>query len=78
MRPYLLSILALTLAVPAPARAASVFTTRIDDPAAVYLTAQDFGVKGDGRTDDTAAVRGANARGEGSGHASASARAGSR
>jgi hypothetical protein len=59
MRPYLLLILALTLAVPAPALAASVFITRVDDPAAVYVTAQDFGVKGDGRTDDTAGIQAA-------------------
>ncbi len=51
--------LALALAWAAPAFAASVFTTRIDDPAAVYLTPRDFGVKGDGRADDSAGIQAA-------------------
>lgn len=39
--------------------AASVFTTRIDDAKAVYLSAQDFGVRGDGAADDSAALQAA-------------------
>jgi len=39
--------------------AASVFTTRLDDPKAVYLTAQEFGARGDGTADDTAAIQAA-------------------
>jgi sugar lactone lactonase YvrE len=42
-----------------PAGAASVFTGRPDDPGAVYLTAQDFGVHGDGTVDDSAAIQAA-------------------
>jgi sugar lactone lactonase YvrE len=37
------------------AAAQSVFTARLDDPAAVYLDAQTFGAKADGVTDDSAA-----------------------
>ncbi len=39
--------------------AASVFTTRLDDPAAVYLTAEQFGAKADGTTDDSVAMQAA-------------------
>src|SRR6185437_9173907 len=39
--------------------AASVFTTRPDDPHAVYLTAPEFAVKGDGVADDSAAIQAA-------------------
>jgi hypothetical protein len=41
--------------------AAPVFTTRLDDPQAVYLTltAQAFGVHADGLADDSAAVQAA-------------------
>ncbi len=39
--------------------AASVFATRPDDPGAVYLTTPDFGVRGDGTTDDSAAIQAA-------------------
>jgi hypothetical protein len=39
--------------------AASVFTSRIDDPAAVYLTPQDFGVRADGTADDSAGIQAA-------------------
>ena len=42
-----------------PALAASVFTTRPDDPGAIYLTAPDFGVRGDGTSDDSAAIQAA-------------------
>jgi len=50
----LLSILA-----PGPAPAASVFTSRPDDPAAVTLAAPDFAVRGDGVADDSAAIQAA-------------------
>ncbi len=43
----------------ARADAASVFTTRLDDPAAVYLTAEQFGAKADGTTDDSVAMQAA-------------------
>ena len=39
--------------------AASVFTSRLDDPKAVYLTLEQFGVHGDGRADDSAAIQAA-------------------
>ncbi|HEY7059523.1 MAG TPA: glycosyl hydrolase family 28-related protein [Vicinamibacterales bacterium] len=44
-------------ALPCAALAASVFTTRPDDPAAVYITPQD--VRGDGMTDDSAGIQAA-------------------
>src|SRR3954467_14059899 len=47
------------LGSPASAFAASVFAARPDDPGAVYLTAQDFGARGDGTTDDSAAIQAA-------------------
>jgi sugar lactone lactonase YvrE len=37
----------------------SVFATRLDDPRAVYLSAQSFGAQGDGKADDTAAIQAA-------------------
>ena len=39
------------------ASASSVFTTRLDDPKAVYLSASEFGVHADGIGDDTAAIQ---------------------
>jgi len=39
--------------------AQSVFTTRMDDPKAVYLTSQEFGAVGDGKADDGAALQAA-------------------
>lgn len=39
--------------------ASSVFTTRPDDPKAVYLAAPQFGVRGDGAADDSAALQAA-------------------
>ena len=45
--------------VPSFALAASVLTTRLDDPKVVYLTAQDFGAHGDGKADDSAAIQAA-------------------
>src|SRR3954447_11790980 len=46
-----------------PARAASFYTARIDDPRAVYLTASDFGVHADGVADDTDGLQSAINRG---------------
>ena len=42
-----------------PAFGASVITTRLDDPKAVYLTASDFRVHADGQGDDSAAIQAA-------------------
>jgi polygalacturonase len=39
--------------------AASVLTTRLDDPRAVYLEAPAFDVHGDGAADDSAAIQAA-------------------
>ena len=41
------------------AAAQSVFTTRLDDPSAVYLTPEAFGARGDGVADDSRAVQAA-------------------
>ena len=38
---------------------ASVITTRLEDPKAVYLSAVEFGAKGDGQADDSAALQAA-------------------
>ena len=59
MRRGLPLFVALLLGGSSPALAASVFTTRPDDPAAIYLTAPDFGVRGDGTSDDSAAIQAA-------------------
>ena len=40
-------------------RGASFYPTRLDDPKAVYLEAGQFGAKGDGMADDSAAVQAA-------------------
>ena len=37
----------------------SVYPTRLDDPAAIYLTPEDFHVQGDGKADDSLAVQAA-------------------
>ncbi len=47
------------------ASASSVFTTRLDDPEAVYLTAQEFGAHGDGIADDSTAIQAAIDKAEG-------------
>ena len=52
-------LLVLMLGMSSPSFAASVFTVRPDDPAAVYLTSPDFAVRGDGLADDTAALQAA-------------------
>ena len=51
----LLSVVFLLLGVVPPAFAASVFTTKLDDPKAVTLS----GAKGDGKADDSAAIQAA-------------------
>jgi sugar lactone lactonase YvrE len=43
----------------ASAQTSSFYTTRLDDPKAVYLASDAFGVKGDGSGDDTAALQAA-------------------
>jgi len=52
-------LLALTLSTSLPAAAQSVLTTRLDDPAAVYLTPDAFGVRGDGAADDSGPLQAA-------------------
>jgi hypothetical protein len=42
-----------------PVQAQSVYTTRLDDPRAVYLDAAEFGARGDGMADDSAALQAA-------------------
>jgi sugar lactone lactonase YvrE len=54
----LLAVLAVLLLCRA-CLAASVYPDRLNDPAAVYLTAGEFGVHGDGVEDDSAAVQAA-------------------
>ena len=44
---------------PAVAPAASWITTRLEDPKAVYLSAAEFGARGDGQADDSAALQAA-------------------
>ena len=40
-----------------PAWAASYYTLRLEDPKAVYLTTEDFAVRGDGIADDTGGLQ---------------------
>jgi hypothetical protein len=58
---YVLFLFAAVLSVGAahPTHAQSIITTRPDDPAAVYLTREDFGVAGDGVADDSAGLQAA-------------------
>jgi sugar lactone lactonase YvrE len=58
MKKNLLSAM-LLLGICPSALAESDFTTRLDDPKAVYLTAQEFGAGADGRVDDSAAIQAA-------------------
>jgi hypothetical protein len=67
MRKRLLSAM-LLLGVSSTAPAASVFTTRLDDPKAVFVTAQEFGAVGDGKADDSAAIQAALNKAESSAH----------
>ena len=63
IRPHMTSrlvvLVVLLLDMSSLAHAQSVFTTRPDDPAAVTVTAQDFGVRGDGTSDDTGGIQAA-------------------
>src|SRR5437879_1125557 len=59
MKAHLLPAVTLLLAVTSRALAASVFTTRPDDSGAVYVTAQEFNARGDGRSDDSGGVQAA-------------------
>ena len=47
------------LLMTATCSAASTYPTRLDDPAAVYLTPEEFQVHGDGKEDDSAAIQAA-------------------
>jgi len=58
-RRYRSLLLVFLLGISSPGFAASVFTARPDDPAAVYLTSPAFAIRADGLTDDTAAVQAA-------------------
>jgi sugar lactone lactonase YvrE len=49
----------LTLTLALPSFAASVFTTRLEDPKAIYLTAHSFGAQANGHSDDSAAIQAA-------------------
>jgi len=55
----------LLLCASSAAVAASVLTTRLDDPKAVYLTAREFGAHADGTADDSAAIQAAIDKAEG-------------
>ncbi|HEY6553695.1 MAG TPA: glycosyl hydrolase family 28-related protein, partial [Vicinamibacteria bacterium] len=55
----LVLLAALHLGAATSALAQSVITTRPEDPAAVYVTPEDFGVKGDGVADDSAGLQAA-------------------
>jgi len=52
-------LLLVTLSVTSNCLASSAYPKRLDDPAAVYLTAEEFHVHGDGKEDDSAAVQAA-------------------
>ncbi|WP_201759048.1 glycosyl hydrolase family 28-related protein [Acidisarcina polymorpha] len=58
MKKYLFCAMVL-LAAHLPAWAASVLTTRLDDPRAVFLTSQSFGAHADGQADDSASIQAA-------------------
>src|ERR1022692_4549345 len=47
------------LGIAFPSRGASYYPARLDDPNAVYLTPDQFPVRGDGNADDSAAVQAA-------------------
>ncbi len=48
-----------TLLLLATCSAASIYPTRLEDPAAVYLTPEEFQVHGDGKEDDSGAIQAA-------------------
>jgi hypothetical protein len=54
-----LTLLFISLLLTPCCSANSVFTTRLDDPSAVYLTTKDFQVIGDGQADDSGAIQAA-------------------
>ena len=56
-RALLAAMILLAAASPGLAASTSVFTTRPDDPQAAY--AKDFGARGDGNADDSAAIQAA-------------------
>jgi sugar lactone lactonase YvrE len=45
--------------IPAVCSAASIYPTRLDDPSAIYFTAEDFHAHGDGQADDSEALQAA-------------------
>ena len=55
---YLLVLLPFLLLAPI-SPAASIYTTRLDDPAAVYMTSEEFHAHGDGVGDDSSAIQAA-------------------
>ena len=59
MKRSLLLLVAISLAFGSSSFGASVFTTRPDDPAAVYLTPEAYGVRGDGVNDDSGGIQAA-------------------
>src|SRR3984957_19744703 len=50
---------AMLLGAISAASAESVFTTRLEDPRAVYLSAREFGAQGDGKADDSGPIQAA-------------------
>ena len=58
MKQVLVAVLGVLACAP-PVFGQSVFTARPDDPAAVYVRPQDFGVRADGNSDDTAGIQAA-------------------
>jgi Pectate lyase superfamily protein/SMP-30/Gluconolactonase/LRE-like region len=54
-----LLLLWISFLLPATCLAASIYPKRLDDSAAVYLTAEEFHVHGDGTQDDSAAIQAA-------------------
>jgi hypothetical protein len=59
LSPLLFSGLGVVLPALVPVLAQSVYTSRLDDPRAVYLDAAEFGARGDGVADDSAALQAA-------------------
>jgi polygalacturonase len=58
MKTSLISV-AVMLGVSSAFSGTSILTTRLEDPKAVYLAAPEFNVRGDGKTDDSAAIQAA-------------------